>query len=49
MWFSMDASDEVDSIGPADAGQEDYCVYDLDWTCCQEVRVAPPHSEEMGL
>ena len=33
MWFSMDASDEVDSIGPADAGQEDYCVYDLDWTC----------------
>ena len=34
MWFSMDASDEVNySIGPADAGQEDSCVYDLDWTC----------------
>ena len=33
MWFSMCASDEVDSMGPAIAVQEDCCVYDLDWTC----------------
>ena len=33
MWFSMYASDEVDSMGPAIAVQDDCCVYDLDWTC----------------